>query len=167
MTKAPRKLSDDDYDPDFEPGDDAGKGLENLTVTEHAYWLDLEDAEWVDVLEIIDKSMKENGSANTDRLIALLRSDIKITRNARGFLSDLLTRYKLEPIGQKGRPRTPSYNRTLATRRLEAAAAAVRARGKSTSVKEAMNWAAKEHGVTVEALALHRQGRLGSTRRKK
>jgi hypothetical protein len=125
---------------------DADKGL-SKRLTDNAFWLDDDaDCELIEALHAIDQC------GDKAPLICLLR--------ARGnrYLADLLERYDLKR--KRGRPQTPSYNKSDVEARLAMAVKDVRERGVAPCT------AAERWRLDLRTLQLALEGRRGSSRRR-
>ncbi len=104
---------------------------------------------------------------NTLKLVNLLRSDLKLTKQARLHFADLLERRMF--ARRNGRPRTPSYSSTPRDAFLSAAMIEVRdlvnARTNPKTVSAAVEEVAKAQGIPVETLENAYKGKSASTRR--
>jgi hypothetical protein len=135
------------------------RGLENITVSLMGY--DPITGRWVKAIEAFDKF-----GGDKEQLKSLLKSDFKLTPEARFFLADMIDRYQLKP--KRGRKATPAYDRSPAERWLEYAIEDVYAhRGDiDTAFKEVARHY-NTYGITEKKLKNAFDGRRGSTRRMK
>lgn len=139
---------------------DSGKGMSHK-VTDRGTWLDNNwfTDQWVDALEEIDKKDDKKS------LLALLRSNLELTPDARWFLADLLERYDLRRPNHS--PRVPAYDRSPAESIIFNAKRRVKelVKEKGLKVSEALEKVAIEYSLPTETLALAYNDRRGSTRR--
>ncbi len=144
---------------------DAGKGFENVTIVDRAFWLDddeLRDEPWLVALETLD------GKGKKEKLVELLRSDtVELRTPVRWYLADLLERYDLKK--RPGRTRTPAYERSPAEATLHSAVEEVKylVREECKTVRKAIDVAAAQYGIQSCTLADAYEGRRGATQRLK
>jgi hypothetical protein len=140
---------------------EGGDGLENVRVSDRAFWLDDRfTLHWADAIEAIDKD------GDKEPLKDLLKSEFELTPKARFFLADMIDRYQLKP--KRGRKATPAYDRSRADRILELAIEDLFThRGDiDTALKEVAR-RYNTYGITEKKLKNAFEGRRGSTRRMK
>jgi hypothetical protein len=115
--------------------------------------------DWYEALEDIDKR------GNKDALVKLLQSDREMPRGFRYPLGDLLDRHKLKK--KRGRPRLPSYDRSLAEVRVFWAITYARTYVKDDrmKVRDAIAKAAAQFDMSENVVANAYAGRRGSMRR--
>jgi hypothetical protein len=146
---------------------DAAKGLENIRVSDRAFWLEYDGGQnndWFNALEAIDKSTGKNKAA----LIKLLRSKHEPTAIVRLCIADLLERYEFSR--PRGGQRAPAYDKTPAEQIIALAITAVEtltSRPHNLSVSKAVERVAPRFKLSVETLEIAYGGRRGSTQRAK
>jgi hypothetical protein len=115
--------------------------------------------DWYEALEDIDKR------GNNESLLKLILSDREMPRDFRYHLWDLLDRHDLKK--KRGRPRLPSYDRSLAEVRVFWAISYVRKYVKDDrmKVRDAVAKAAAQLDISENVVANAYAGRRGSTRR--
>jgi hypothetical protein len=141
-----------------------GPGRSFVPVVDRAYWLDDDYLQrigpWIDALEQIDRRGEKKP------LVALLRSERELPRDAREYLADLFERRDLK--NPANRPRQPAYDRSKAESRLALAKGSVRNyQAHGDSFKDALAKAAEEWSIPEGTLANYCAGRRGSSRIKK
>jgi hypothetical protein len=125
-----------------------------------APWVDwtIRDWIWYYALEELDI----NGNKN--QLLTLLQSNWKLSPNVRFHIADMLERSDLKR--KRGRPRVPSYDRSVAERNVIYVIAQVRDLIKGgMKARDAIAKVAKENKMVENTVANACGGRRGSTRR--
>ena len=140
-----------------------GAGVPN-DVVDRAFWLGDETAHldpWITALEAIDKR------GDKGPLLALLKSEFDLPREARVYLADLLARHQLKKKG--GGQTTPAYDRTEVEIVLSLAIDDVRelVRTRKRRVAEALEQTSRTRGIPPNILESAYKDRRGSTRRMK
>ena len=139
-----------------------------VSVSDRAFWLapyPFRDR-WIDALEDIDRR------GDKTALLALLRADSTMPREARCFLADLIDRYTLKK--KRGRQRVPLYDKSHTEALLEMANEDVDdlMATKVISLRDAADIVRKSYGLWEvvngnDPLLNFRRGSRGSTRRMK
>ena len=113
---------------------------------------------WIDALLSIDRH------ADVKPLVALLKSNSPIPKDARWYVADLLERYQLKR--KRGGKRTPAYDRSEAETWLIWAKEAVNQMTQDGTRKaDAIERAARTYGVDSETLRSFLAGKHSSARR--
>lgn len=171
--------------------EDAGKGVSRQLI-DRAFWISDETNAWLDALETCDNSK----GVDKSYLLGLLRGRTPIGDQELTWLRNLVQRYRFagseqaadlltDPNKQaraqladifeaatfrrgRGRPQTPTYDRSIIEGQLELARDRVRElvdHGRGMSVKDAVEMVAAQSGIEYDALLDHYNGRRGVTNR--